>query len=493
MKLYLKGHDCRYAVDQILFTLYPEERPEYCQLEPEGDGAVIAFSRGEKRATAHCALTIGGVKYEGRAHMSLSEFEGDSLSAQSHTQRLVKLAFYRAAVRQMGEKPAWGAITGIRPATLMARLLNAGLSEGAALRKYCRAYDTDRSKAELGLRAAQTGREIARSLEKKDVCLYIGIPFCPTRCAYCSFVSQSVEKSMHLIEPFLAALFQEIEKTAEVVRESDLRVISIYMGGGTPTTLSSGQLAQLIDKLRECFCLDSLREFCVEAGRPDTISREKMLVLREKGVDRVSINPQSMNNAVLQNIGRSHTAEDILKAYEIVRGVDGLAVNMDLIAGLPGDTEESFSQTLGAVLSLEPENITVHNLAHKKGSTMTPAAASQAGAKLVGKMLGETHSRMVQQGYSPYYLYRQKFTSGGFENVGWCKKGYENTYNVCIMEELCSIIALGGGASTKLVAPHGRMERIYCPKYPMQYIAGIDKVCADKNKIKEFYDAISTQ
>jgi len=335
--------------------------------------------------------------------------------------------------------------------------------------------------------------EIRKNLQPQDICLYIGIPFCPTRCAYCSFVSASVQKSMHLVEPFLEALFKEIEETAAVIKEQGLRIISIYMGGGTPTTLSADQLRRLIGKMREHFDFSAVTEFCVEAGRPDTITEEKMTALRDCGVDRVSINPQSMNDAVLKNIGRSHTAEDILAAYETVRKVGGMAVNMDLIVGLPGDSAESYENTLEQIFALDPENITVHNLAHKKGSAITLSGEKHMDADDVGDMLQKTHERMMEEGYLPYYLYRQKFTAGGYENVGWCKPGYENIYNVCIMEELCSIIALGGGASTKLVTPTGRIERIFCPKYPQEYIAGIEKVCTDKIKIKEFYDGLSAE
>ncbi|MGE4353202.1 MAG: coproporphyrinogen dehydrogenase HemZ [Oscillospiraceae bacterium] len=493
MKLYLIGHDCKYAVEQMLLTMYPNERPEYPEGDPTGDCVVISFIRGKQLSTARCVIYSGSDRYRGAASVSEKDLTADALSLSRHFQRIVKLAFYRAAVRHLGQKPAWGALTGIRPATLMTRLLQEGLSSRAAITEFSKRYDTDRDKSQLCMFAAKAGLRVRENLSPRDICLYVGIPFCPTRCTYCSFVSQSVAKSMHLVEPFLEALFRDIEATAHIVQALDLHVVSIYIGGGTPTTLSPDQLNLLCTQLEGAFDLSHLLEYTVEAGRPDTITAEKMVILHEHGVDRVSINPQSMNDDVLKNIGRNHTAQDIIDAVRIVKSVGGFVINMDLIAGLPGDSEASWSHSLSEVFALEPQNITVHTLAHKKGSAITVAGTDHSPVRTVGKMLLETHNRMMNLGYFPYYLYRQKFTPGGFENVGWCRKGYENRYNVCIMEELCSILAMGGGASTKLVSPTGRIERIISPKYPQEYIAGVDKICSDKNKIKEFYNAISAE
>lgn len=316
----------------------------------------------------------------------------------------------------------------------------------------------------------------------------MGIPFCPTRCSYCSFVSQSVEKSMKLIEPFLQALFQELRATAKQVRELGLRVISVYMGGGTPTTLDPGQLDRLCSLLEEEFDLSAMREYTVEAGRPDTITTDKLRVLKAHGVNRVSVNPQTMSDGVLAAIGRKHSAKDVLTALEKVRTVGGFAVNMDLIAGLPSDTVEGFRDTVDKVLSLAPENITIHTLSLKKGSRIMLEGSVIPTAAEVGAMLDYGGEKLRRAQYRPYYLYRQKFMSGGFENVGWTKTGYENIYNICIMEELCSIIALGGGGSTKLIRHDGgRNIRLMAPKYPLEYINQIQETCADKEKIAEFY------
>ena len=487
MKLYLYGHEYKYAVEQMLLTLFPQERPQYPEGRPEGDRMEIRLRRGEKRLTASCLLVLGGARFAGRASAALDTL-GGRLETERRAQRLVKNAMYRAALRAGRQKPAWGALTGVRPGKLLEALLRQGLSEREALRRFIDEFDVSPERAALCLDASRETLRAAAELTPRDVCLYVGIPFCPTRCAYCSFVSQSVEKSMKLIPPFLEALEREIAATAEQVRRLGLRPVSVYMGGGTPTTLSAAQLDRLCTVLAQRFDLSALREYTVEAGRPDTITEEKLRVLRRHGVDRVSVNPQTMSDAVLEAIGRRHTAADITAALEIVRRVGGFAVNMDLIAGLPADSEQGFAGTLERVIALAPENITVHTLSLKKGSRITLESSPIPEAAAVGRMLDLAERRLRGEGYAPYYLYRQKFMSGGFENVGWTKPGYVNLYNICIMEELCSILAMGGGGSTKLIAPgDGRNIRLMAPKYPLEYIGGIEKTCSDKEAITEFY------
>ena len=488
MKLFLYGHEYKYAVEQMLLTLFPDERPVYPEGEPEGERMEIRLTRAQKRVTASCLLVLDGKRHTGRASSALDAL-GSALEADRKQQRLVKNAMYRAALRAGRQKPVWGALTGVRPGKLLEAKLRAGMGEQEALRSFIEEFDVSPERAALCLDASRETMRAAASLGEKDVCLYVGIPFCPTRCAYCSFVSQSVEKSMKLIPPFLDALEKEIAATAEAVRKLDLRPVSIYMGGGTPTTLSAKQLDRLCTVLAEQFDLSALREYTVEAGRPDTITDEKLRVLRAHRVDRVSVNPQTMSDAVLEVIGRRHTAADIVDALGKVRAVGGMAVNMDLIAGLPADTCEGFAETLARVLALAPENITVHTLSLKKGSRITLEGSAIPEAQEVGAMLTLAEQRLRAAGYAPYYLYRQKFMSGGFENVGWTKENYVNLYNICIMEELCSILAMGGGGSTKLIAPgDGRNIRLMAPKYPLEYIRSIDKTCAEKEKIVRFFN-----
>lgn len=438
MNLYLIGHDYRYAAEQMLLTLFPDERPVYPDGRPTGDRAELRLMSGAKVTTATCVLVYQGRTANGRTSVPNEELT-DPNETDRRLQGAVKRAFYRAAMGIGLPHRPWGMLTGVRPGKLMTPLLAQGMGDVQAARYFERHYDVAPARAALVVRTAHATLRAMDSLGEKDVCLYVGIPFCPTRCAYCSFVSQSVEKSMALVPEFLQALAREIAATAEAVYRAGLRVVSLYIGGGTPTTLSARQLDALCTQLDAAFDLSALREFTVEAGRPDTITADKLHVLRAHRVDRISVNPQTLDDRVLKTIGRRHTAQDIYDALQLVRATGGFAVNMDLIAGLPGDTPDGFRTTLDTA------------------------------------------------GYAPYYLYRQKFMSGGFENVGWTRPGQENLYNICIMEELCSILAMGGGASTKLVCPGGRLERHIDPKYPTEYIANIDRICAAKAKLEAFF------
>lgn len=487
MRLYFSGHDCRYAAEQSLLMLFPGEKPEYPEGSPSGERCELRVSRGAKYTVCTALLVRSGAAFRGRAQAENPD-PADEYALRGCENRLVKLAFYRAALASGLPKPEWGSLSGVRPAKLMDAYLREGLSPRAAKGRFMREYFVSGSRAQLCLDAALAAQEAARSLDERDVCLYVGIPFCPTRCAYCSFVSQSVEKSMKLMEPFLDALLLDIRATAAETRLAGLRPVALYMGGGTPTTLSAAQLDRLCAALEREFDLSALREYTVEAGRPDTITAEKLRVLRAHGVGRVSVNPQTMSDSVLEAIGRRHTAQDIVDALALVRECGGFEVNMDLIAGLPTDTAGGFSRTLDAVLSLAPENVTVHTLSLKRGSGLTLAGRPLPEAGEVRAMLDEAMERLAGSGYAPYYLYRQKNMAGGFENVGWTKPGSENLYNICIMEELCSILAMGAGGSTKLVADGGkRIKRFIAPKYPQEYINAAPGFAAGKERIGEFY------
>jgi len=491
MELFLIGNDYKYAVEQIMLMLFPGESPVYPDSPGGGLRAELKLSEGVKKVTATCRITdTGGRSHFGKAAVDKSEFT-DAIVEERLRQRALKLSFYRAGIKLLGKKPVWGALSGIRPGKLMGELLDSGLSDRAAKSRFIKLYDASPERAELCLHTAHASKRVTDRLGKKDICLYLGVPFCPTRCAYCSFVSQSVEKSMKLLGPFVDALMQDISATAEQARQLGLNVIAVYLGGGTPTTLSAEQLDRVMTALYDKFDLSNCREITVEAGRPDTITRDKLEVMRRHGVSRVSVNPQTMSDRVLEAIGRRHSAADVVSALKLVREVGGFEVNMDLIAGLPEDTPESYAQTIEKVLSLEPENITVHTLALKKGSRITLEGTRIPTGEEVEEMVDYSCRRLTESGYAPYYLYRQKFMSGGLENVGWGKPGCDNLYNICIMEELCTILAMGGGASTKLVTGTGRLERFFAPKYPAEYIADIEKTCAKKSIIKEFYNGLS--
>ncbi len=495
MKLYLTGHAYRYAVEQILMVLFPGEKPEYPDAPPEERERFCrsALEYGADAVTARAVVGWDGASAAGESRCPLPLPEG-KLERDRLLQRILKQAIYRAAVEILGKEPPWGALSGIRPAKLASKALEQGSTEEETRRLFREVYFVSPSRTELALDAARAGLAAKESLRPDEVSLYIGIPFCPSRCVYCSFVSADVKRAMKLMEPFVAALHQEMDCAAGLLQEAGLHLRTVYMGGGTPTTLSAGQLDGILSHLQDAFDLSRLTELTVEAGRPDTITPEKLAVLRRRGVTRVSVNPQSMEDSVLQAMGRAHTAADILTAYQIVRDAGIPAVNMDLIAGLPEDTVAGFQSTLNQVLNLNPENITVHTLALKKGSRLMLEQHRLPSGEETAAMLDYAWSALRQAGQVPYYLYRQKYMSGALENIGWCKPGYEGLYNICIMEELHTILALGAGGSTKLTDPAtGKIVRITNPKYPKEYIERIDQICTEKRPLVEFHRALASR
>ncbi len=485
MKLIFRGHDYRYAVEQSLLAFFPDQRPVYGG--EDADTAVVALSAGPRLHTAATTLTVGGRTARGVSRMEIPAGL-DAYGQERLKQRIVKLSFFKAARELTGVTPAWGALTGIRPAKLAAGLLEEGKSERETERILRDTYFVSPARRRLCIQCAQAGLEAKRGLAPEEISLYVGIPFCPTRCAYCSFVSNSVEKSFHWIEPYLEALFAEIDSAAEMVRDLGLRVKSFYMGGGTPTTLSAGQMDRLLGRLGGAFDLGGIVESTVEAGRPDTITGEKMAVLRRNGVTRVSVNPQSMEDHVLNAIGRRHSAGDIRRAMELVDQAGFPHVNMDLIAGLPEDTPEGFRRSLDEVIGFGTDNVTVHTLSLKKGSRITLEGTRIPTVEEVADMLDYADPALRQAGFGPYYVYRQKYMSGSFENAGWCRAGGTGWYNIYIMEELHSILSLGAGGSTKMVDPaRSRIERVFNLKYPQEYVQRPEKIRANQEAFRAFY------
>ncbi|MBR2132361.1 MAG: coproporphyrinogen dehydrogenase HemZ [Oscillospiraceae bacterium] len=486
MKLIFQGHDYRYAVEQSLLAFFPEERPVY-EGEDDPHTARVILSAGEKFYTAVTHLQMDEKCARGESRMDISTAK-DEYERERLLQRIVKLSFFKAARELTGTAPAWGALTGIRPAKLAASILEDGTTAREADRILRDTYFVSEPRRRLAIECAQTGLRAQRDLAPDEISLYVGIPFCPTRCAYCSFVSNSVEKSFHLVEPYLEALFREIDSAAVLVKELGLRVKSFYMGGGTPTTLTAEQMARLLDRLNTKFDLSSVVEYTVEAGRPDTITEEKLHALKNGGVSRISINPQSMEDTVLAAIGRRHSADDIRSAMELVNRIGFAHVNMDLIAGLPEDTPEGFRRTLDEVIAFGTDNITIHTLSLKKGSRITLEGTRIPSVEEVGAMLDYATPALRAAEFSPYYLYRQKYMSGSFENVGWCKEGGIGWYNIYIMEELHTILSLGAGGSTKLVnVEQNRIERVFNLKYPKEYIERAEKIQENQNAVRLFY------
>ncbi|MDR2357526.1 MAG: coproporphyrinogen dehydrogenase HemZ [Oscillospiraceae bacterium] len=491
MKLCLRGHDYKYAVEQIMLAMFPGELPDYSR-DGAGGGlrACVRLGYGAVYATASVSITGGGDVGRGYARVRRAALT-DALERDRLLQSAVKRAFYKAAVAVSGTRPVWGSVTGIRPAGVAAGLIKRGATERGAVRALRRTYHVAPERAALCVDAARQAAEVESGLPDRAAMLYVGIPFCPSRCAYCSFVSHSVEKSGALIAPFLGALRAELGAVAGLARSLGLSIFAVYVGGGTPTILTASQLDGLLGDVSALFSLADAREFTVEAGRPDTITREKLNVMRSRGVTRISVNPQSMSDAVLDAIGRRHTARDAVRAVEDARTAGFDDVNMDVIAGLPSDTASGFAATMDSVLALRPENVTVHTLSLKKGSRITLDSVPVPDGGAVSVMLECAASRLRAAGYFPYYLYRQKFTSGGFENVGWSLPGHAGVYNVCMMEELRTVLACGGGGVTKLVdRASGRIKRVFNPKYPYEYVERIESIIGRKTEIEVFFRGI---
>jgi len=488
MKLYLQGHDYRYAVEQMMMTLFPGQRPEYPDGAPAGDtpAAQVSYEETGDTLTASATLWWEGGEYHGLRTADAAELTG-GLEDDRVRQRIIRLAFYDAGVAALGHEPPWGALTGVRPVKLPTRLISAGGTEAEAKEMLTDLYRVNEGRAELAMDCTRAALAVKDSLESTQVSLYVGIPFCPTRCAYCSFISADVKGALAMVEPYVSALCDEIETAGRELKSRNLTVKTAYMGGGTPTTLSAEQMDRVLTAMEKHLPMEECVEFTVEAGRPDTITADKLHVLKAHGIHRISINPQTMEDHVLRLMGRAHSAAMIEDAMALAKAEYGGMVNMDLIAGLPGDSPEGFSRTLDKVLSMAPANITIHTLALKKGARLMEERGQLCSVEDVTAMLDMAEQRLRGAGYVPYYLYRQKYMSGSFENVGWCLPGTECAYNIIMMEELQSVLSLGAGGITKLVDPStGKIERLNNPKYPKEYLDNREKIAADKAKAAQF-------
>ena len=488
MKLVLKGHDERYTVEQSLMNLFPGELPVYEPILPGDESWAVITLREEDGCRVTVELRHGGktAAQACRATLSGTEFE-----QEGQRRHAIARCFFLAARAVTGATPPWGMLTGVRPDKPVTWALAEGKTADEARAMLEQEYFVTPSRAALALETGSAALTAARRLGPKDIDVYVGIPFCPTRCAYCSFVSQSVERSFALVPHYVDALIEEIRSGGQMVREQGLRVRAFYMGGGTPTTLTAEQMDRVLTAFEEFFDLDGCEEVTVEAGRPDTITAEKLAVLKSHGVTRVSVNPQTMEDHVLRAIGRCHTAGDIDRAMELVAKYGFPHVNMDLIAGLPEDTPEGFRRSLDACLGFGTDNVTVHTLALKKGSRILLEGLSIPGPEAVAEMLDYAAPVLRSAGYAPYYLYRQKYMSGSFENIGWCRPGGECWYNIDIMSELCSILSFGAGGSTKMVEPGtNHIERVFNLKYPKEYTERPEKCLANQAAFAEFYNKL---
>ena len=468
MNLTLIGHDDRYAVEQLQLALFPEGT---------AGEAVSALHRGATWLTATAKITLEGKTVTARRRLKAGE------ETVRLRRRILQQSYYLAAIQLLPVTPPWGALAGVRPTKITTKHLLEGGTPKSADKLMREVYYVTEDRRRLAVECSQSTVAAAGQLERGDLSLYIGIPFCPTRCTYCSFVSRTIGKKTELMEPYLAALHQEIAVTGRLLSQSGHHVRTVYIGGGTPTTLTASQMAALLDRVGESFDLSRCLEFTVEGGRPDTLDAEKLRVIRSHGADRMSINPQTMEDAVLRACGRPHKAADVVRAYGEAREAGFAAINMDLIAGLPLDTAAGFRHSLDTVAALNPANITVHTLALKKGADLFERRENLPPLEAVAEMVAYSDETLRTLGYKPYYLYRQKYMSGSFENVGWSRDGLDCLYNIYMMEEVHTILSLGGGGMNKVNLPDGHLQRFHNPKFPEQYIERIGDVCRQKEEL----------
>ena len=476
------NHSFNYETEKLCRLFLPFEKINILDTRAADEVYAVTEITG---GTAYAELFIK----DRSARFCVNILQNEDEDKEKTGERAVATALYKCFCEITGYTSQWGILTGVRPAKLYSSLSR---DKGGFYAENYFKNELLVSDKKIGLckLTAKAERAIVEKSAPNSFSLYISIPFCPTRCTYCSFVSHSVLNAEKLIPQYLEKLIEEIRVTGATAKELDLNLETVYIGGGTPTTLSSKQITLLMNAVSDNFDLSGITEYTVEAGRPDTITEEKLRAILSGGATRISINPQTMNDEVLSYVGRNHTAEDAVNAYNLARKVGFNNINMDLIAGLPSDTYESFKRTVDRIIELDPENVTVHALSMKRASTLSVSGSSpeiEAGVE-ASKMVDYARDNLTKAHIIPYYMYRQSKTVGNLENVGYAKKGYEGFYNVYIMDETHSILACGASAVTKLREPYGKtIERVFNYKYPYEYISGFEEILKRKQKIREFY------
>ncbi len=483
MNLYCIDNGFYYELENTVRLFMPDGKItviKELRKEPEIPYAVAGYDEKNRRVFAR--LNISGSETELEKPLPKED-------ADAGAERILAAALFELLCAEFKYRPEWGILTGVRPGKLMGSLKKS-LGDKAALDYFENELYVSRKKARLALEVASAQEKIVALSSPKSFSLYISIPFCPSRCSYCSFVSHSVSSPAlkKSIPRYVDLMCEEIKLTGKIAAENGLRLESVYWGGGTPTVLDSPLLSDIFEAVGESFDLKTVREYTVEAGRPDTVTKEKLHTLKKYGVSRVCINPQTFSDEVLNNIGRRHTGAQSAQAYALVREAGFESVNADLIAALPGDTPEGFERSVKTAIEMGFESVTVHTLAKKRSSALAADKLEiLQNAPFTRRMLELAETLLRGAAYKPYYMYRQSKSSGNFENVGWAKAGKECLYNVFMMEECHSVLAVGAGAVTKLKEPYGSyIERVYNFKYPYEYISRFEEVLARKNRISEF-------
>ncbi len=489
MKLIVEGDVSLYYVQTLCLLYFPGEKfAQNEEVTAQTTVAKVVLTEEENAVTASATIT-----WEGKTQSyTTTETFKENYTRGRTIKIVVGRAFCKAGEKLFGFTLPWGMMTGVRPAKIAMELFAEGMRSEEVRRTLSGEYFVNPKKAALLTKIAKNEMRLMKGYTHRTCSLYVSIPFCPSRCAYCSFVAYSTKRLLSLIPDYLQQLVCDLSDTFATIRQLGLRVATVYIGGGTPSILSPDQLRMLLSCINGHLLPGEGIEYTLEAGRPDTITREKLKVAKEYGVNRISINPQTLNDEVLAGIGRAHTTEDFYRAFHMARESGIKYINTDLIAGLPGDSFAGFSRSVDAIMELRPENMTVHTFCVKKAADIVKSKSriySATGGD-TGKSVDYSQLQAAFCGYVPYYIYRQKNAVGNLENVGFAQKGAEGLYNVFMMEEVHSIFAVGAGAVTKLVSPaEGKIERIFMPKYPYEYLE-LDQEVHAKNRemILRFYE-----
>lgn len=477
MNLYVKNNRFWFELENLTRLFFPNEK---INVYKHFEGLEEPYIYSELSDKITVKVTVGGFSAEKTCAAADTDEDNELL-----TVRLL----YGLLKEFSGISQPWGLLTGVRPVKLLRRLTE---EKGAAeaQRIFTGDFFVSGDKTRLAKETEKNEQKILELSRPESFSLYVGIPFCPSRCSYCSFVMSSVERAKKLVQPYVELLCEEIKRTAEIAAQLNLRLETVYFGGGTPTTLSAEQLNKLLSAVNQSFDMNTCREFTVEAGRPDTITKERLFAIKENKVGRISINPQTVSDDVLRAIGRKHTSQDFFAAFDLARKCGFDNINTDLIAGLPLDTPQGFARSLDSMLALGAECVTVHTLCMKRASTLTQNGTliSAHDSLNTAKMLNYAEKTLTENSYIPYYLYRQTRMMGNLENVGWSKPGFESFYNVYVMDETHTILGCGSGGVTKLKNQSTDfLERIFNFKYPYEYIDRFEELMLRKKRIIEFY------
>lgn len=480
MPVALIGNSFKYEIEAILKLFFNTARFSFisdrsCETE---DSFVIAEIRDNK--------LIAEVRLSG------SNIVSDSAPAGTDDENEFNLCrmLYHILCQKTGIIPPWGMMTGIRPVKKVIELMRQGLSKEEISQRLSSKYEISPSKLDIAYETAVNQLPILDKIDSSAVSLYVSIPFCPTRCSYCSFVSHSMDSAIKLMPDYIDALCRELIIISNIVRETNTKIDTIYFGGGTPTSISASDLRKIMETIADNFDLDNVREYSVEAGRPDTITEEKLRVIKDLGAQRISVNPQTLNDDVLKVIGRKHSGDDAVRAFELAKKIGFDNINTDLIAGLPTESAESFRNTLDKMIELGPQSITVHTLTLKRAANLFEQIENIKNP--AAEMVDYSIKKLMENDFLPYYMYRQKNTVDNLENIGYAKKGFECYYNIFIMDETQTILGAGCAASTKLVYPNGKLTRIHNYKFPYEYIRRFDQLMTKKEEVTECLKKISS-